>query len=454
MRPRGNIFCLLMVGIVMVGGTIAFPAFGADPEAAVTPSPKTVYENLELFIRVMELVNDKYVEETDRQELIHGALQGMLGSLDSYSQFMEPEIYQEMQVETKGQFGGVGIEITLRDGVLTVISPIEDTPASRAGLLPGDKIVKIEDETTKDITLMEAVKKLRGEPGDPVNITVLRAGEQELLDFTIVRAIIKIESVKDVKMLDEKIGYIRIAQFTENTLAAFDEAIEELDDQDVKGLVLDLRYNPGGLLTTAIGVADRFLKKGQLIVETRGRDKQVEMEARATGRDLLSGVPIVILVNEGSASGSEIVAGALRDNYRAVLVGKTTFGKGSVQSVLPLPDESGLRLTTGRYYTSAHRSIEEDGVEPDVEITMTDEEKKDFYLKKYRALEELEKQAEEEEAEEEEEETAEEREEDDFRLDDEEEEEELLDPQLQAAVNILRGILIQQEFNREADLDS
>ena len=342
----------------------------------------------------------------------------------------------------------MGIEITLREGVLTIISPIEDTPASRAGLLPGDKIVKIEGESTKDITLMEAVKKLRGKPGDPVTISVLRPGEKELLDFTIVRAVIKIDSVKDVKMLDEDIGYIRVAQFTENTLDDFDEALEELRDRELKGLILDFRYNPGGLLTTAIGVADRFLNEGDLIVETRGRDKQVEMEARATGEDQLPGVPIVILINEGSASGSEIVAGALRDNYRAVLVGTTTFGKGSVQSVLPLPDDAGLRLTTGRYYTSAHRAIQDHGIEPDVVVTMTDEEKKDFYLKKYRALEEIEKKEKEEEPEPEAKLDVEE------VLEGVEEEEAPLDPQLATAVDVLKGILIQQEFDREADLDS
>ncbi len=313
------------VGVILT--IFLFPAFSVGEEGAAEPSPtpkatpaRSIYENLELFTRVMEIVNDKYVEDVDRQELIYGALAGMMKALDDYSQFMEPQVYKEMKVETKGEFGGVGIEITLRGGILTIISPIEDTPGSRAGLHAGDKIVKIEGESTKDITLFEAVKKLRGKPGDPVNITVMRPGEKEFLDFTIVRDIIKIDSVKEVKMLDDEIGYIRLVQFQEHSVEEFVEALKELDNEGIKALVLDLRWNPGGLLTSAIGISDLFLDKGKLIVETRGRNKEVEMQANSTSRQFLSGVPMVILINKGSASGSEIVAGALRDNYRAVLV--------------------------------------------------------------------------------------------------------------------------------------
>ncbi|MFH1038045.1 MAG: S41 family peptidase [PVC group bacterium] len=436
-----------------------FPAcfFGAEegdttpPEKLEEAPPRSVYENLDLFTRVMEIVNQKYVDKVDRQKLIYGALQGMISSLDDYSQFMEPDIYKEMQVETKGEFGGVGIEITLRDGVLTVITPIEGTPAGRAGLHPGDKIVKIEGETTKNITLMEAVKKLRGKPGSPVTITVMRSGEKEFLDFTIVRDIIKIDSVKETRMLDDRIGYIRLVQFQENTMEEFDQALEELEAAEIKALILDLRWNPGGLLTSAIGVADRFLKEGQLIVETRGRDEQVEMQARATGGDPVTNIPMAILINEGSASGSEIVAGALRDNSRAVLVGAKSFGKGSVQSVLPLPDETGIRLTTGRYYTAAHRVIQDNGIEPDVAVEMTLDEKKDFFKKKYQALEEIEKQKEDPELEGD---LPEELDDDSGEDADEEEEEESLDPQLRTAVDILKGILIQQQFDEETGVES
>ncbi len=457
-------YLLLLVMLSVCSGPVRLIAAeegGTTPPEKVEEAPvRSVYENLDLFTRVMEIVNQKYVEKVDRQKLIYGALQGMMKSLDDYSQFMEPDVYKEMQVETKGEFGGVGIEITLRDGILTVITPIEDTPASRAGLHPGDKIIKIEGETTKDITLLDAVKKLRGKPGTTVDITVMRTGEKEFLDFTLERAIIKIDSVKEARMLDDKIGYIRLAQFQENTIDEFNQALEKLKGEEMKALVLDLRWNPGGLLTAAIGVSDRFLKEGQLIVETRGRDEEVEMEARATGRDTFPDIPMAILINEGSASGSEIVAGALRDNYRAVLVGNTSFGKGSVQSVLPLPDDAGLRLTTGRYYTASHRAIQDHGIEPDVVVEMTLEEKKDFFKKKYEALEEIEKQEkgpEKGEALEQEEELEEGNdlpEEFESKPAAEEGKKESLDPQLSIAVDILKGILIQEQFNEETAVES
>ncbi len=451
LRPFGFLIAVILV----LSGASAWSEEEAAGEEQVEAPEVTPYENLELFTRVMEVVKDKYLEDVDRQDLIYGALHGMLSSLDPYSQFMEPEIYSEMKVETKGQFGGLGIEITIRDDVLTVITPIEDTPASRAGLLPGDKIVKIEDESTKKITLMEAVKKLRGEPGTDVNITVLRPGEKEFLDFKITRAIIKIDSVKEARLIEDKIGYIRLAQFQENTVEEFDDALEDLEAEGMNALVLDLRYNPGGLLSTSIKVADRFLEEGKVIVQTRGRNDVIEMEVKSTSRNVLPDIPIVVLVNEGSASGSEIVAGALRDNNRAVLVGNTTFGKGSVQSVLPLSEDSAIRLTTGRYHTAAHRAIEDEGIEPDIKVVMTDKEKADFYLKKYRALEELEEKI--KEAEEEGKTDAEAGETDAEEIEEEDEtveKEEVFDPQLSAAVDILKGILIFQAIERDAEAES
>ena len=441
---------------------------GADIELEASPTPQSVpdrsiYDNLGLFTRVMEMINDKYVEDVERQELIYGALDGMMKSLDDYSQFMEPQVYKEMKVETKGEFGGVGIEITLRGGILTIISPIEDTPGSRAGLHAGDKIVKIEGETTKDITLFEAVKKLRGKPGTEVNITIMRPGETEFLDFAIVRDIIKIDSVKEVKMLDDEIGYIRLVQFQEHSLEEFEEGLKELEDKGIQALVLDLRWNPGGLLTSAIGIADLFLEKGRLIVETRGRNKELEMQARATSHQILVDVPMVILINKGSASGSEIVAGALRDNYRAVLVGTTSFGKGSVQSVLPLSREDnapGIRLTTGRYYTASQRVIQDNGIEPDVKVEMSIEEMKEFFKRKYRELEDVE---EEEKAlnenldlpeEVESKLPGDEDEENAVEEDNDDEEDEIHDPQLRTAIDILKGILIQKHFDEEAGADS
>jgi len=386
----------------------------------------------------------------------------MMKSLDDYSQFMEPQVYKEMKVETKGEFGGVGIEITLRGGILTIISPIEDTPGSRAGLHAGDKIVKIEGESTKDITLFGAVKKLRGKPGTEVNITIMRPGETEFLDFAIVRDIIKVDSVKEVKMLDDEIGYIRLVQFQENTVKEFEEALEELEEAGIKALVLDLRWNPGGLLTSAIGISDLFLDKGKLIVETRGRNKELEMQAKSTIRQFLSGVPMVILINKGSASGSEIVAGALRDNYRAVLVGTTSFGKGSVQSVLPLSREEnapGIRLTTGRYYTASQRVIQDNGIEPDVKVEMSIEDMKEFFKKKYQKLDNI--AAEETDVEEEPDlpeevktELPEDKDGEKAGAAEESEEEYAHDPQLRTAVDILKGILIQQHFDEEAGADS
>ncbi|MDP8215564.1 MAG: S41 family peptidase [Candidatus Euphemobacter frigidus] len=458
-----NLTCRLKIYLVAVAALFLLPlaafsgeeknAGSAEPEA--TPA-RSVYENLELFTRVMEIVNEKYVDDINRQKLIYGALQGMMKSLDDYSQFMEPDIYKEMKVETKGEFGGIGIEITLRDGILTIISPIEDTPASRVGLHPGDKIVKIEGESTKDITLMEAVKKLRGKPSEEVTITILRHGERKFLDFTIVRDKIKIESVKETRMLNDEIGYIRLVRFQENTMKEFNEALEELEEAGIKALVLDLRWNPGGLLSSAISVADRFLKEGQLIVETRGRDGEVEMEARATGREVLPNLPMAILINKGSASGSEIVAGALRDNYRAVLVGETSFGKGSVQSVVPLSNDEtppGIRFTTGRYYTAGYRAIQDKGIEPDVIVEMTIEEQGDFFKKKYKALEEIEKKAKEAEV------VGDLPEEVELGLPGDEEKEgeeeggeEVFDPQLQTAVDILKGILIQKKFDQGTGL--
>ena len=440
---------------------------GADIELEASPTPQSVpdrsiYDNLELFTRVMEMINDKYVEDVERQELIYGALDGMMKSLDDYSQFMEPQVYKEMKVETKGEFGGVGIEITLRGGILTIISPIEDTPGSRAGLHAGDKIVKIEGESTKDITLFGAVKKLRGKPGTEVNITIMRPGETEFLDFAIVRDIIKVDSVKEVKMLDDEIGYIRLVQFQENTVKEFEEALEELEEAGIKALVLDLRWNPGGLLTSAIGISDLFLDKGKLIVETRGRNKELEMQAKSTIRQFLSGVPMVILINKGSASGSEIVAGALRDNYRAVLVGTTSFGKGSVQSVLPLSREEnapGIRLTTGRYYTASQRVIQDNGIEPDVKVEMSIEDMKEFFKKKYQKLDNI--AAEETDVEEEPDlpeevktELPEDKDGEKAGAAEESEEEYAHDPQLRTAVDILKGILIQQHFDEEAGADS
>ncbi len=327
-----------------------------------------IYKQLELFNIVISKIQRDYVTEVTSKDLIYGALKGMLRSLDSHSQFMDPPSYTEMKVDTEGQFGGLGIEITMADNVLTVVSPIEDTPAFDVGLKPNDKIIRIDGKTTKNMNLMDAVKKLRGKPGTKVTINVLRPETHEFLEISIVRAIIKIQSVKDVKMLADGIGYIRITQFQEKTSTELENAMNELEKKGMKGLVLDLRSNPGGLLNEAIAVADKFIGGGKMIVSTKGRIANQNKEYRASSTATHPHLTLVVLVNGGSASASEIVAGAVKDWRRGILLGTKTFGKGSVQSVFPLKDGSALRLTTAKYFTPSGVCIHKIGIQPDIEV--------------------------------------------------------------------------------------
>ena len=301
--------------------------------------------------------------------MIEGAISGMVKSLDPHTSYMPPVSYKEMQVETTGKFGGLGIEISVRDGVLTVVSPIEDTPAFKVGIEPGDKIIKIEDESTLDMTLQDAVSRLRGETGSPVTITIFRKTFKAPKEFTIVRDIIKVRSVVS-KLYQNNIGYIKIRSFSKNTSSGLDKALEELRGKGITKLILDVRNNPGGLLNQAVEVTDRFLNRENLIVYTKGRSDEQNM--RFTSHDKVAGVsyPMIVLVNGGSASASEIVAGALQDLDRAVILGTQTFGKGSVQTIIPLSDGSALRLTTARYYTPSGRVIQENGIEPDIIVEM------------------------------------------------------------------------------------
>ncbi|MBI5695273.1 MAG: S41 family peptidase [Nitrospirae bacterium] len=323
------------------------------------------YDNLKTFSEVLSLVQRNYVEEVDAKELIYGAIKGMLNNLDPHSSFMTPEMYKEMQVDTKGEFGGLGIQIGIKDKMLTVIAPIEDTPAYAAGILAGDKIVKIDGAQTKDMTLTEAVEKMRGPKGTKVTITVWREGFKEPKDYTLTRDIIKIKSVKS-KVMDD-IGYVRVSQFQENTDTDLQKALAELDEKKVRAIVLDLRNDPGGLLNMAVDVAGEFLPTGKLVVYIKGRDGKKD-EFFTANKSPRTEMPMVVLVNEGSASASEIVAGALQDWGRAVVMGTTTFGKGSVQTVIGLSDGSGLRLTTAKYYTPKDRSIQNTGIKPDIEV--------------------------------------------------------------------------------------
>jgi carboxyl-terminal processing protease len=324
------------------------------------------YEQLKIFSDALTLIQKHYVDEVELQEALYNAIEGMVSSLDPHSSFMPPDMYREMQVETKGRFGGLGIEITVRDGALLVVAPIEDTPADRAGIKTGDHIVKIEGESTRDMSLMDAVSKMRGKPNTVVTIHIMRDEFSAPREFKLMRDIIKIISVRS-RVIDEKFGYLRIAQFQENTAKECRKALRAFDEHEpeLQGLILDLRGDPGGLLGQAISVADEFLDEG-LIVSTEGRLENEKMLYSAKKNETARTWPMVTLVNAGSASASEIVAGALQDHKRSLIVGTPTFGKGTVQTVIELNDGSALRITTAKYYTPNHRSIQEKGIIPDI----------------------------------------------------------------------------------------
>jgi len=323
------------------------------------------YERLKVFTEVLSLIQANYVEETKPGDLIYSGIKGMLEVLDPHSAFMPPDTFKEMQVETQGSFGGLGIEIAVKDRMLTVVTPIEGTPADRAGIHPGDRIVKIDGNPAKEMTLMEAVKKLRGPKGTSVTLVILREESSGPFELTLVREVIEVKSVK-AKDLGDGIAYVRISAFQERTGKDLLKAIEQLGQGVVSAMVLDLRNNPGGLLNQAVSVSDLFLDRGQLIVYTEGRLKNQNLRFSAEHGAQSPRVPMVVLVNGGSASASEIVAGALQDWKRAVILGTKTFGKGSVQTVVPLSDGSGLRLTTAKYFTPKGRSIHGVGLVPDI----------------------------------------------------------------------------------------
>ncbi|MBF0463848.1 MAG: S41 family peptidase [Nitrospirae bacterium] len=333
------------------------------------------YQELKLFTEVISLVKSSYVEEVKTKDLIYGAIKGMISSLDPHSAFMTPDMYKEMKVDTKGEFGGVGIQIGKKGGLLTVIAPIEDTPAYLAGIKAGDVITKVNGEITDKMTLMDAVNKMRGPRGTKVILSILRKGWTEPKDFTISREIIKVKSVKN-KVLEGNIGYIKISQFQEKTVQDLVKAINTLKEKKITSVIVDLRNDPGGLLQSAVGVAEQFLPSHKLVVYIKDRsgDKK-DFYTESEGK--LDMLPMVVLVNEGSASASEIVAGALKDWNRAVILGVTTFGKGSVQSVLGLSDGSGLRLTTARYYTPNGISIQNTGITPDIIVKIKSENGKE-----------------------------------------------------------------------------
>ena len=380
---------LLVLGFnLFVGAQVYFDSVQAAEK-------NDAYPNLKLFTTVLDRVRQDYVdgEKLTYQDLIHGALRGMLSTLDPHSEFMEPIKYDELKKDTQGEFGGVGIVISMKDGYLTVVAPMEDTPGFRAGILSGDRILKIDGKSTEKFGLPDAVKRLRGEPGSDVTITVQRPSSGQTKDYKLTRAQIKVDTIKDLNgkrefpLGENKVGYIRIVQFGEATSSDLEDGLKKLDAKGMESLILDLRGNPGGLLDQAVKVCERFIPQGQLIVSTEGRDSKQKSMYHAMGGYKLLSLPVVVLVNIGSASASEIVAGCLQDSTsrglcKVIVLGEQTFGKGSVQSILPLPDGSALRLTTAKYYTPSHKVIHEKGITPDILVSMTEEEERDVLLQR------------------------------------------------------------------------
>ncbi|BAW79386.1 carboxyl-terminal protease [Candidatus Nitrosoglobus terrae] len=353
----------LVSGISLIFGSIVLA------ERSESKTEALPLEELRAFSEIFGQIKRNYVEPVDDKILIDGSIRGMLASLDPHSAYLDPQAYKELRIGTSGEFGGLGIEVGMEDGFIRVVAPIDDTPAQKAGIEAGDLIIRIDDEPIKDLSLSDAVQKMRGKPGTDITLTIIRKSETKPLKFTITRSIIKVKSVKS-RILEEGYGYIRISQFQAETGSNMQIAIEGLKKENktkLKGLILDLRNNPGGVLSAAVEVSDAFLEKG-LVVYTEGREPESKQQFRATAGDILNNAPMVVLVNGGSASASEIVSGALQDHHRAVIVGSQTFGKGSVQTILPLTEDTALKLTTARYYTPSGRSIQAEGITPDIEL--------------------------------------------------------------------------------------
>lgn len=358
---------LMAVGLIL-GASLVFGqiVLAERSESTLEALP---LEELRAFSEVFGQIKRSYVETVDDKTLIEDSIRGMLAGLDPHSAYLDPESYKELRIGTSGEFGGLGIEVSMEDGFVRVVAPIDDTPAKEAGIQAGDLIVRIDDTPVKGMTLNDAVQRMRGKPGTDIDLTIIREGEEKPLNITITRAIIQVKSVKS-RALEDGYGYIRISQFQIETGSGIRKAVEKLLEKNgdrLKGLVLDLRNNPGGVLSAAVDVSDAFLEKG-LIVYTEGRDEESKQSFRATSGDILNDSPMVVLVNGGSASASEIVAGALQDHHRAIIMGSRTFGKGSVQTILPLTENTALKLTTARYYTPSGRSIQAEGIVPDIKL--------------------------------------------------------------------------------------
>jgi len=353
--------------LVFIAGVVLSAATFAQDSSENDSLP---LEELRVFAEIFGRIKANYVEPVADKVLLENAIRGMVSGLDPHSSYLDADEFKDLQVGTKGEFGGLGIEVGMEDGFVKVISPIDDTPAQRAGILSGDLIVRLDETPVKGLTLNDAVKLMRGKPGTKITLTIVREGEEKPLKFDVVRSVIKVASVKS-RLLEDAFGYLRISQFQSHTTDDLMKAVKKLKAEakvdDLKGLILDLRNNPGGVLNTAVSVSDAFLKSG-LIVYTKGRDGDSQLQFEAAPDDILNGAPIVVLVNEGSASASEIVAGALQDHHRAVIMGRQTFGKGSVQTIIPIDQNAAVKLTTARYYTPSGRSIQAEGIKPDIQL--------------------------------------------------------------------------------------
>lgn len=390
MKKRILLSSVLLFAVFIILGAHAFYALAGERGQS-----DSAYDNLSILTHALQLIRQDYVDENKigYRDLTYAAMRGMLQSLDPHSAFMEPKDFKGMQEDTDSQFGGLGVVVSMRDGMITIISPMEDSPGFKAGLLPGDQIVKVNGNSTEKMQLTDVIQQLRGQPGEKVTLTISRPSTKEVRDYTLERAIIKVESVKDAKILPSdttgnfKIGYLRITQFNKPTAEELEKRLKELETQGMQALVLDLRYNPGGLLESAVKVCGEFLPPNEMVVYTEGRVPS----SKKTYRTPESGsrhpkYPMAILVNNSSASASEIVAGALKDLNRAILVGETTFGKGSVQSVIQMQDGSALRLTTARYFTPGKQVIHEKGVSPNIHVPLTPDQEKILLLKRREEL--------------------------------------------------------------------
>ncbi len=365
MKRRLDLIGVLLLSMASAGSLFAPLALARDPAASKLPM-----QELRAFAEIFGRIKKDYVEPVDDQQLLEYAIRGMLAGLDPHSAYLNPEEFKELQVGTRGEFGGLGIEVGMENGFIKVISPIDDTPAQRAGVKAGDLIIRIDDHPVKGMGLDEAVKLMRGKPGTRITLTIVRDGEEKPLKISIARAVIKVASVKS-RMLDDGFGYVRLSHFQSRTTQDMLKAIAKLKAESggrLKGLVLDLRNNPGGVLNGAVSVSDAFLTNG-IIVYTQGRSKSSRLDFTAAPDDVIDGAPMVVLVNGGSASASEIVAGALQDHKRAVIMGSRTFGKGSVQTIVPVNGHAAVKLTTARYYTPSGRSIQAEGIEPDIALS-------------------------------------------------------------------------------------